>query len=688
MTSIGIDVGGTFTDFALHDGDAGGLQILKRSSSADPTDSIVEGVAELCAQAGLRASEVDLVIHGTTVATNALLEDKGAQTGMVTNEGFRDVIHIGRHQRPQNYSIQQDIPWQVRPLVDRALRFGVSGRIAPPDGVELRPLDEVAVREAAATMRREGVTAVAVCFLFSYLDPAHERQAAEILAEEMPDAFVCTSHSVVSQFREFERFTTTSLNAFVGPSVRAYLERLAERLGALGVTAPLHIMQSNGGTATPAAARERPVSLLLSGPVGGVTGGVEAAGDRRPIVTLDVGGTSADIAVVTEEGVVEARSRDAWVAGYPVLAPMIDIETIGSGGGSIAYLDDAGGLHVGPRSAGAQPGPACYGRGGSEPTVTDANVVLGRLPGTLAGGLRLDRGLAIKAVGGLADQLGVEPLECAAGIVRIMNESMAAAMRIKTIQRGLDPRDFLLVAFGGGGPLQAAELAGILEIPGVLIPPNPGVTSAAGLLSSDLRIDVSVSILRSFSELEPAALDVLFRRLEDDVRTRLDEQGAPGAVSVERATEVRYVGQSHELRVPVQAGRVDAGVLRGLAESFDALHEQEFGHRLVGAEIELVNVRLTGVGEVPHPSLQVAAGGPLEEAIVDEVDVTSTFDGALRTMAAPVYDRNRFPVGSDVRGPAVLVQLDATTFVPPSCSVRREEDGSLRMTIGDGTGGA
>ena len=323
MRVIGIDVGGTFTDFVLYDSDHSEPRVLKISSSANAAGAI-------------EPDQIDRVIHGTTVATNAIIERNGARTAMLTTAGFRDVIHIGRHQRPQNYSIQQDIPWQANPLVDRYLRFEIPERLVPPRGDVLVELDERSVRQAAAEMRRVGVTAVAVCFLFSYLNPAHERRTAEILAEELPGTFICTSSDVIPQFREFERFTTTALNAFTGPRVRDYLQDFEKRLRDLGVGGPIHIMQSNGGTATPASASRRPVALLLSGPVGGVIGGVLAAREtQRPVVTLDVGGTSADIAVVTEKGLVEARSRDTWIAGYPVLMPTIDVESIGAGAAAL-----------------------------------------------------------------------------------------------------------------------------------------------------------------------------------------------------------------------------------------------------------------------------------------------------------------------------------------------------------------
>ena len=529
----------------------------------------------------------------------------------------------------------------------------------PPHGDVLVELDERSVRQAAAEMRRVGVTAVAVCFLFSYLNPAHERRTAEILAEELPGAFICTSSDVIPQFREFERFTTTALNAFTGPRVRDYLQDFEKRLRDLGVGGPIHIMQSNGGTATPASASRRPVALLLSGPVGGVIGGVLAAREtQRPVVTLDVGGTSADIAVVTEKGLVEARSRDTWIAGYPVLMPTIDVESIGAGGGSIAYLDAAGGLHVGPRSAGALPGPACYGRGGTEPTVTDANVVLGRLPQALAGGLQLDAVKARGAIGRLAERLKIDVAECAAGVLKIVNENMAAAIRIKTIQRGLDPRDFLLVAFGGAGPAQAVELAEILQIPQVLVPPNPGVTAAAGLLAADIRLDVSVSILAKLPTVDPFDLSKRFVDLERELRAALREQGAGDSIRIERAVDARYVGQSFELRVPLGEGSIDPIEVAGITERFNRLHQEEFGHSLANVEVELVNVRLTGLGLIDRPGVSQVSGGPLGEALIGSSPTVFTLNGGLKVVDTPVYARERLPIAQELSGPAIIIQLE------------------------------
>jgi N-methylhydantoinase A len=391
MYLIGVDVGGTFTDIVFVDTQTGRTLIHKTPTTKDdPSRGVVAGIGELCARFDVPRDMVDHVLHGTTIGTNAVLEYDGAVTGMITTAGYRDIVHIGRHQRPQHYSIRQEIPWQDWPLVRRRHRVTVSERLAPPRGEVLVPLDEAAVRKAARTLHGAGVEAIAVCFLFSYLNPSHESRARDIVHDEYPDCFVCTSSEVAPQFREFERFTTALLNAFVGPRLRSYVGRLERSLSDEGFAADLHVMCSNGGVATPA--------TLLSGPAAGVLGGAwsGALSRRDRVITFDVGGTSADIGIVVDGRFAEATARDTWIGGYPVLTPMIDIHTIGAGGGSIAYVDNAGAFRVGPRSAGAEPGPAAYGRGGVEPTVTDANLLLGRLDpeNFLGGAMALELGAA------------------------------------------------------------------------------------------------------------------------------------------------------------------------------------------------------------------------------------------------------------------------------------------------------
>ncbi|HEY1366323.1 MAG TPA: hydantoinase/oxoprolinase family protein [Gaiellaceae bacterium] len=676
MRVVGVDIGGTFTDFMLYDTESGSVHMHKvRSTPDDPGSALVSGLVELCDAAGVRPADVGAVFHGTTIATNSVLEHRGAEAGLLTTKGFRDVVHIGRHQRPQHYSVMQDIPWQARPFVKRRHRHVVTERVAPPTGEVLEPLDEAEVRAAARALREAGVRSVAVCFLFSYLNPEHERRAAEIVAEEIPGGFVTFSADIFPQFREFERFTTACMNAFVGPTTGSYLERLADALAARGVPGKLHVMMSNGGVASAEAAARKPVTLLLSGPAAGVLGGLwagESAGRRR-LITFDVGGTSADIGIVTERGISEASARDTWVAGYPLLVPMIDVHTIGAGGGSIAYVDEGGAFRVGPRSAGAFPGPAAYGQGGDEPTLTDANVVLGRIdPDRFLGGeMKLDRELAVAAVQRLADRLGLSATETAEGIVTIANANMGGAIRSRTVQKGHDPREFALVAFGGAGPMQAAEVAESLGIPEVIVPPYPGITSAMGLLTGDLKVDQMRTVFMTEGAIDAGRLDRELADTAAELRARLREDGVPDdEIEVAAGLDCRYVGQGYELRIPLPEERFTSEAL----EEFHRRHEQEYGHAFRDP-IEIVNLRVTAYGKRPRVErLPGSANGG--DPLLGEGE--SVF--GRQTYPTRYYDRTRLAVGATVAGPAVLFQRDTTTVVPPGWAARADASGSLVLS--------
>ena len=681
MRVVGVDIGGTFTDFMLYDTESGGVHVHKvPSTPAQPEQAMVTGLAELCADAGLTPGDVTGVFHGTTVATNAVLQHEGAVAGMITTRGFRDIVHIGRHQRPLHYSVMQDIPWQARPFVQRRHRKVATERIAPPTGEVLTPLDEEEVRQAARELRDEGVEAVAVCFLFSYLNPEHERRAAAIVREEMPDAFVTTSADIFPQFREFERFTTATMSAFVGPKTGNYLERLATALKGEGVEGELHVMMSSGGVASVQTAAERPVTLLLSGPAAGILGGqwAGALADRRRLITFDMGGTSADIGIVTADGVSEASARDTWVGGYPLLVPMLDVHAIGAGGGSIAYVDEGGAFRVGPRSAGASPGPACYGNGGQEPTISDAHIVLGRLdPQRFLGGrMKLDRDAAVEVVQRLADQLGLSLLETAEGILTIANSNMASAIRSRTIEKGHDPREFALVAFGGAGPLHAAEVADSLEIPEVLVPPHPGITSAGGLLTSDLKYDQMRTVFQLQGSVDADRLNRELDGLEAELRGWLERDGVPaGDVEVVRALDCRYVGQGYELRVTLEDGPFTDDAL----DRFHVLHEREYGSAY-GDPIEIVNARVTAIGRRPELESLPVSSGSLEEALVGENEGVFRVDGSLQALQTRFYDRSLLPLDETIPGPAVVFHPDTTTVVPPGWNARADSSGNLILT--------
>ena len=677
MKAVGVDIGGTFTDFMLYDSESGAVHVHKvRSTPEDPGRALISGLGELCAGAGLVPADVDAVFHGTTVATNAVLEHRGAEAGMLTTKGFRDVVHIGRHQRPQHYSIMQDIPWQARPFVKRRNRHVVTERIAPPAGEVLEELNEDEVRAAARALKEAGVESVAVCFLFSYLNPEHERRAAKIVADEIPGAFVTSSAEIFPQFREFERFTTAAMNAFLGPTTGRYLERLAGTLAAEGVPGKLHVMMSNGGVASAEMAARKPVTLLLSGPAGGVLGGFWAGetNGRKRLITFDVGGTSADIGIVTEQGIAEASARDTHVAGYPLLVPMIDIHTIGAGGGSVAYVDEGGSFRVGPRSAGASPGPAAYGQGGEEPTLTDANVVLGRIdPNRFLGGeMRLDGALAAAAVQRVADRLGLGLLEAAEGIVTIANANMSSAIRSRTIQKGHDPREFALVAFGGAGPVQAAEVAESLGIPEVIVPPYPGITSAMGLLTSDLKYDQMRTVFMVEGSIDAARIDRALAAATEEVRAQLREDGvADDDVEVAAGLDCRYVGQGYELRIPLPGGRFTPDAL----EEFHRRHEQEYGHAFRDP-IEVVNLRVTAIGRRPRVERLPPAPGE-GNPLLGEGESVFRRDGTLTAYPTRFYERSLLPAGESFEGPAVVFQRDSTTVVPPGWTVRADASGSI-----------
>ena len=689
MKLIGVDIGGTFTDVVFADTDTNDIRIHKVPTTPDdPSLGMLAAVRELCEREHLPPAEVGHLFHGTTIATNAVLTHDGARTGMITSEGYRDIVHIGRHQRPQHYSIRQEIPWQDRPFVRRRHRLTVPERITPPAGDVLVPLDEEAVRRAARRLRDEGVEAIAVCFLFSWIDPAHEERAAAIVREEHPECFVTTSASVSPQFREFERFTTTAMNAFIGPRVRDYMSRIGARMEEAGVSAELHVMSSNGGVATVRTVSERPVVTLLSGPAAGVLGGRwtgERSGRRR-LITFDMGGTSADIGIVDEGRFAEATARDTWIAGYPVLVSMIDIHTIGAGGGSIARIDRGGGFRVGPESAGAVPGPAAYGRGGAEPTVTDANVVLGRLDREyfLGGAMSLDEGAAAAAIGRLAAGLGLDMREAAEGVLAIVNANMANAISSRTVQKGIDPRDFSLVAFGGAGPLHAVEVAARIGIRAVIVPPYPGITSAVGLLTTELRYDAVRTQFQVSGELDLDRLNGDLAAVETGIATQFEADGVARAdVAFERSGDLRYVGQGYELRVPFPSGPLGPREAEDLFRQFHEQHRTEYGHVFEASPIEIVNVRVAGIGRTPTIGAPPAPRGTSLEAARVRTG-RGTFraaGGDLVEVETVFYRRERLPVGETFAGPAVVLQRDSTTVVPPGGAARADEAGNLIIAV-------
>jgi 5-oxoprolinase (ATP-hydrolysing) len=685
MKRIGVDVGGTFTDLVLVDEESGRITVDKVPSTPDdPARGVVEGVSQLCAAAGTALAEVDNLLHGTTVATNIALTHSGAEVGMITTEGMRDILHIARHKKPLNFSLQQELPWQSRPLVKRRHRLTVPERVAVPDGDVLVPLDEDAVRDRVRRLRAAGVEAVAVCFLHSYLNPAHEQRVKEILLEEFPEAYLSVSNEVLPLYREFERFSTVALNAYVGPKVSRYLERFAESMRDAGFAHGVQLMQSAGGMATVESASTRPVNLLMSGPVAGLIGGIWAgrvAGFDN-VVTLDIGGTSADIGVAAGRQLRMRHLLDTKIGDYQAMVPMVDIDTIGAGGGSIAYVDQGGVFRVGPQSAGADPGPACYGRGGTLPTSTDAQLVLGRLRddrGLLGGDMTLDRALAEQALATIADELGMSVEEAALGALQVQKFGMTQAIELNSVRRGYDPREFTLVAGGGAGPLFACDIALELEIARVLVPPHPGIIAATGLLATDLQHEFVATERHALKSLDHGQLGARFDELAEQAVRQLDADAVPDDRRLlRRLADCRYAGQGYEVRTEVPAGAVDEAWVEELQERFHAAHELEYGHRF-DAAIEIINIRVVGIGRVDElQAAEIERGdGDPSAAKTLEREVVYDVDGEAERHRTPFYERERLRAGDRLTGPAIVEQYDTTTVIPPGLQAEIDAHGNI-----------
>lgn len=693
MARIGVDVGGTFTDLVLEiEGDNQGANRVYvhkvPSTPADQSEGVLRGILEICRIGGIYPSDVRLIVHGTTVATNITIEHNGAEVGMLTTRGFRDILHIGRHKRPENFSLQFDVPWQSRPLVKRRNRIAIGERIMPPHGEVTQPLDEDEVRAAAELFKARGIRSVIVCFLYSFLNAAHERRAKEIVQEVLPDAYVSCSSEVANVIREYERFSTTAMNAYVGPKTSHYLKNLEQKLLGAGIKAHLRIMQSNGGVSTVDKCSKEAVSILMSGLAGGVMGGrwAGALSDEKNIITVDIGGTSADFSTIPDGQVKIMNPRDTYVGAYPILAPMIDLATMGAGGGSIAYIDEGGAFRVGPRSAGADPGPACYGKGGTEPTVTDAQVVLGRLDPDhfLGGGIHIDADLAREAIKTrVADPLGLTVEQAALGIIRILNSNMSLAIRANSVAKGFDPRKFALAPFGGAGPLNGVALAEAVSAREVIVPPAPGITAAIGLLVTDMQYEFTRSVPTLLKNVQSAALDKLNRVIDELTalcRERLDDDGVPADnQNFVRIAECRYHGQGFELRADVPDGALDGEKLAAIKASFQAQHRRDYGWAFDDVDVEIVTIRIIGIARtrpLSWPELEAAAGSSPDAALMYQRP--TIFDDS-KTYATPRYDRKRLKAGHELFGPAIIVQHDSTTLVPPGYVAKVSAKGNIHI---------
>jgi N-methylhydantoinase A len=681
---IGVDTGGTFTDIILLDPGSGRIVTAKvPSSPADPSRSFVAGIAATLDQAGVDGSGVARVLHGTTVATNLILEGKGAPTALLTNAGFKYVLEIGRQDIPRRSSLFAWIK-PKRPVSPQAI-FEISGRIAH-DGSELEPLDEAAVAEAARAIAAAGIRAIAVVFLHSYANPTHERRAGEIVRQVLPDAMMSLSSEVLPVFREYERSMTTILNVHVMPVVSSYVARLSGRLADDGIAAPLLLMKSSGGVIGAERARRMPVETVLSGPAAGAVGAayIGAVAGYRNLIGIDIGGTSADITLVHdgEPGLTTTGHIGEW----PLALPMIDITTIGAGGGSIARRSADGVLTVGPQSAGAEPGPACYGNGGAEPTVTDAHLVLGHLPPYLLGGVfALDIEAARRAIATrIAEPMGLGLEAAARGILAIADNHMMGAIRVASVERGHDPRDFVLVPFGGAGPLHGGALARLLGIKTVLVPPAPGVSSALGLLISNLKTEFSRTCLEHPPHYDLDRITAAFAALEAEAVGWLDSEGVPPETRrLARQASLRYQHQGFELVVPWSAGEVDAASVAAVIRAFHRRHESLYTFAQEDTPVEIVNLRVDALGVFPPPRLpELPRGGDPGAAITGHQPIALASGRAT----APIYDRARLGAGDRIAGPAILTQLDATTLLLPGQTAEVHRFGALVIRDGGADG--
>ncbi|MDX6583616.1 MAG: N-methylhydantoinase [Solirubrobacterales bacterium] len=656
---LGVDVGGTFTDAVLFDGSS--LYTAKAPTTpADQSLGVLEAIDAALERAGGRPDEVEGFAHGMTVGTNALLTERGARTALIATGGFTDLLDVARQDRPHLYRLCAP---KASPLVADEDRIAVAERVGPEGVIE--PLQTGELERILAECRRIGARSIAVCLLFSYLEPAHERAIAERLRAELPDVHVSASHEVLAQFREYERCSTTVIDAYLSPLLGRYLERLGEAAAGRGLPEPT-VMMSSGGVAPAAEAARAGAWSVLSGPAGGAVGAgllARLSGDGNAL-GFDMGGTSCDVCVVEGGRVRKTDARK--IAGRVIQLPMVDVHTVGAGGGSIGWRDGGGALRVGPRSAGAEPGPACYGRGGSEPTVTDANLLLGYLSSSslLAGGVELDAEAAQRAIAALASELGLEPLETAEGIVRIANQEMIRALRVVTVERGVDPRDFALMPFGGAGPMHAAAIAEELGIAGILCPRASGVLSALGLIASERRRDTARTVMLGADELTAERIAAEVAALREPLAAGLAE------VRTEVLYELRYRGQAFELGV--EAG--EAPSPDELAERFAAEHERRYGYRDAVAPVELVNIRLAVVEPGPQPRPTAARPGELQRA-----GRRARFGG--RWLEAEVLSGEP-PAGTTAAGPCVFELPEATLVLPPGWRAEVDDAGTIVAEVG------
>ena len=662
---IGVDVGGTFTDFSVFNQETGELFNYKDSSTpADPSRAIVKGVQDVLEIKKAAPEEVSYLAHGTTVGTNALIEKKGCRLGLITTKGFKDLMEIGTQRRPSLYNLQAQKPY---PLVPSGLNCTVTERIRYDGSVET-PLDENETREVVRYLKAQGVTAIAVCTLFSFINPVHEERIEEIIHEEFPEAYVTISSKLAPEFREFSRMSTTVMNSYLGPVMEKYVNNFRDSIAKLGIQVEPYVTQSNGSIISIKETIDCPIKTALSGPSAGVIAaayiGKQCEADK--IITFDMGGTSADISLI--ENYTPQVSNERYVEGYPARIPMINIITIGAGGGSIAKIDEGGALKVGPKSAGATPGPACYMRGGENPCVTDANIVLGKLnqKKILGGRMDVDIELAKNAVKTkICDKSNLDMKRAANGIITVVNSNMVRAIRSVSVEKGYDVREFSLMAFGGAGPLHACEVAKELGMKEVLIPPHPGTLCSLGLLLADTKFDLSRTKIMNGEAGNLDDINEQFDNMVEQGTGLLDKEGVPSDRRYfEFAVDMRYQRQNFEISIPVPAGKMTEETLKKALADFHAEHKRSYGYCKEDAIVQFVSYRVSAIGVIDKPDLK-AAELHLEAPIPEPIEVRQVlFQNSDEYVETPVYLRDKFVPGQSIPGPCICEQMDTTLVVP------------------------
>lgn len=662
---IGVDVGGTFTDFSIFDTDTGTLKHFKHSSTPeDPSKAIVGGILHVLTEDCIKPGQVSYLAHGTTVATNALIEKKGARLGLITTKGFRDLMEIGWQKRPSLYDLSKQKP---ESLIPDGMRCEVEERILY-DGAVKTALNEDSVRGAVRRLKRQGAQTIAVCTLFSFINPEHEIRIREIINEEYPGVYVSTSHELVPEFREYSRMSTTVLNAYLGPVMEKYVHNFEKSILDSGITAAPYVTQSNGSVISIAETIDCPIKTAVSGPSAGVIGAVYIGRQCHidKIITFDMGGTSIDVSLI--ENGRASLSNERLVEGYPARIPMIDIVTVGAGGGSIARIDAGGALKVGPDSAGATPGPACYMRGGAQPCVTDANIVLGKLNQTkiLGGRMDVDLKLAKKAITeNICDKSTLDLKQAAAGIISVVNSNMTRAIRVVSVERGYDAREFTLMAFGGAGPLHACEVAGDMGITSVLLPPSPGTLCSLGLLMADTKFDISRSNVMPAEEENLSKVQTIFDTLTEEGNELLNKEGvAEKDRSFTYMIECRYERQNYEIGIEVN-GQFGKEEMEEMIEKFHQEHKRSYGYFNRSMRLQMVNYRVGAIGDIIKPDLAEMPVDPNAESPNPFTTREVLFDREKEYITTNIYNRDEFKPGCRIMGPAIIEQMDSTSVIPP-----------------------